>query len=445
MQRLFLSPISDRSASEAAWEEIESAKEPILEEVGLADAGSLDLESLSQQVRSKAGFQPWRLMIIDRHWKFVRDDTPATVSTETAKNLSWQPLRTDSAVINSPLRGILRINGRPHVAAAFPLSLDSGFLMIHVPTDSIRLSAAQFRESMPLSIILAGLWTCTSLGICTYLIYSRLSDHFIAAKLDTDTESLKKAQSLVRTQDAVIFGLANLAESRDPETGMHLERISLYAKTLAQALRRHAKFRDVVDEEFVRLIGTSSALHDIGKVGIEDAILRKPGRLSEEERKEIQRHPVIGSDCLLKIERRLGSSNFLHMAREIARSHHEWWDGSGYPDGRIGREIPLAARIVSVADVYDALATRRVYKPDLPHVACVGFIKRGSGTQFDPDLVAAFLEVEQQFRRIAEQHSDTTYPKRGAANTSPAVREHVDVELIDSNLRAADLSVESNS
>ncbi len=267
------------------------------------------------------------------------------------------------------------------------------------------------------------------MGICSYLIFTRVSDAFNSVQLNTDTESLQKAQSLVRTQDAVIFGLANLAESRDPETGMHLERISLYAMTLAQALRRHVKYRELVDEEFVRLIGVSSALHDIGKVGIEDAILRKPGRLSDAERNEIQKHPLIGSNCLLKIEQRLGASNFLQMAREIARSHHEWWDGSGYPDHQMGPKIPLAARIVSIADVYDALATRRVYKPDLPHVACVGFIKRGSGTQFDPELVKVFLEVEQQFRQIAERHSDTIHTKPGADYSYCIAREHVDIEL----------------
>ncbi len=428
VQALFLNSISDRNAAEAAWEQIQTAGELIAQETQSADPQSLNLSAIAQQLHARPESQPWQLTVVDPSFQ-ASSRQPSSEKNKPHKTLTWQPLPANANADAGPQLGMLQVDDTPNVAAAFPLREETGYLLVHVPIASIRIDSAQFLGSMPLSVTLSSLWTCTLLAICSYLVYTKISENHATSQLNTDTQSLQKAQSLVRTQDAVIFGLANLAESRDPETGMHLERISLYATTLARALRRNPRYSDIVDEEFVRLIGTSSALHDIGKVGIEDAILRKAGRLSEAERKEIQKHPLIGSNCLLKIERRLGASNFLHMAREIARSHHEWWDGSGYPDRLIGDKIPLAARIVSIADVYDALATRRVYKPDLPHVACVGFVKRGAGTQFDPDLVAAFLDVEHQFRKIAQQHSDTDRAESNVDTSSPITREHVDIEL----------------
>jgi response regulator RpfG family c-di-GMP phosphodiesterase len=199
----------------------------------------------------------------------------------------------------------------------------------------------------------------------------------------------------------VIFGLAKLAESRDPDTGHHLERIALYSTRIAQAVRRHPKFRDVVTAQFVRTIGISSALHDIGKVGVEDAILLKPGLLTDAERHRIQVHAALGGDCIRQIERRLGNSTFLSMAREIALYHHERWDGQGYPHGLKAEDIPLAARIVSIADVYDALSVKRVYKEALPHEVCIDKIRREAGKQFDPDLVEVFLSIEPQIAEIS--------------------------------------------
>ncbi len=153
----------------------------------------------------------------------------------------------------------------------------------------------------------------------------------------------------------------------------------------------------------MRTIGISSALHDIGKVGVEDAILLKPGSLTEAERHRIQVHAALGGDCIRQIERRLGNSTFLSMAREIALYHHERWDGQGYPHGLKAEDIPLAARIVSIADVYDALSVKRVYKDALPHEICVDKIRREAGRQFDPDLVEVFLSIEQQIAEIAER------------------------------------------
>jgi putative two-component system response regulator len=224
----------------------------------------------------------------------------------------------------------------------------------------------------------------------------------------SDGESLQRTQDLVRTRDAVIFGLAKLAESRDPDTGQHLERISHYSTRLASALRRHPRYRDAVTPAFVRLIGISSALHDIGKVGVEDAILLKPDKLTADERARMQEHTLAAGECLKEIERRLAASNFLQMAREIALYHHEWWNGSGYPARLAGEQIPLAARIVAIADVYDALSVRRVYKEALSHRTCVAMIQAEAGTHFDPHLVEVFLQIEPQFQEIARQFADSS-------------------------------------
>lgn len=245
------------------------------------------------------------------------------------------------------------------------------------------------------------LWLCALLALGGWVIVRRMHDESEAQRQRSVSELMHQARSLVRARDAVIFGLARLADSRDEQTGEHLDRISAYATTLAAAARRDARYESEISPAFVQLIGSSSVLHDIGKVGIRDSILRKAGPLTEEERREMESHTRLGADCLEEIERRLGSSNFLRMARDIARHHHERWDGGGYPDGLRGTQIPLAARIVAIADVYDALASRRPYKRAFTHEECVKIIRDLSGLQFEPALVEVWLTVGGKYRDIA--------------------------------------------
>jgi HD-GYP domain-containing protein (c-di-GMP phosphodiesterase class II) len=249
-------------------------------------------------------------------------------------------------------------------------------------------------------------WTVGLLAVTSFMMASYFKRDPSGRRVTPEIEALRQAQALVRTQETVIFGLAKLSDSRDPDTGSHLERIAQFSSMLAAGLRQRPEFRDNVTPGFVQLIGISSALHDIGKVGVEDSILRKPGTLTVDERSRMQRHTEIGTECLREIERRLGSTNFLRMAREIVSSHHEWWNGEGYPLGLAGQEIPLAARIVAVADVYDALRSKRVYKQALPHEQCVELIAEASGTQFDPRVVEVFLQIEGRIRQLAEQYQD---------------------------------------
>lgn len=202
------------------------------------------------------------------------------------------------------------------------------------------------------------------------------------------------------SRDLTIFALARLAESRDPETGLHLERVREYVGVLSQALATCERFRDDIDEEFLALIRGISALHDIGKVSIPDYILLKPDRLSREEFEIMKTHSTRGAETLETALRRFPDARYLQMARDIAAHHHERYDGAGYPDGLAGDGIPLCARIFALTDVYDALASKRVYKEAFSHEVARNIILEHDATQFDPDVVAAFSRCEGQMRAI---------------------------------------------
>lgn len=211
----------------------------------------------------------------------------------------------------------------------------------------------------------------------------------------------------LETRDVAIFALAKLAESRDPETGAHLERVQLYSRALARRLAAREKYRDRIDAEFIRLIFQTSPLHDIGKVGIPDSVLLKPDRLNQSEFEIMKTHAAIGAETLDAALERYPDAGFLRMARDIAASHHEWWNGQGYPLGLHGEDIPLSGRIVAVADVYDALTSKRIYKGAFTHSVARDLIVKESGSHFDPEVVAAFLDREEEFIEIHNLYDDT--------------------------------------
>lgn len=207
----------------------------------------------------------------------------------------------------------------------------------------------------------------------------------------------------LESRDLIIFSLAKLADSRDPQTGAHLERMREYSRILAAYLEKQPEYQDVVDGDYVQLIYLTSPLHDIGKVGIPDQVLLKPGKLTDAEFEIMKEHTVIGGETLDAAVAAHPEAKFLIMARDIAWTHHERFDGSGYPNGLAGTDIPLAGRIVAVADVYDALTSNRVYKPAFSHATAKDIILDGRGTHFDPAMVDAFLACEDQFVTVAEK------------------------------------------
>lgn len=211
----------------------------------------------------------------------------------------------------------------------------------------------------------------------------------------------------LETTSVTLFSLAKLAESKDIDTGNHLERMREYAKALAEEIMNDPGVRKMVPPRFPEIIYQSSPLHDIGKVGIPDYVLLKPGSLNDEEWSIMKKHTELGAETLQATLNKFPGGDFLRLARDIAWSHHERWDGTGYPRGLKGEEIPLAARIVSVADVYDALTMKRTYKSAYSHAVARGIIIEGNGKQFDPRVVQAFLKIEAAFLQIRESLLDT--------------------------------------
>ena len=212
------------------------------------------------------------------------------------------------------------------------------------------------------------------------------------------------------TRNASIIGLAKLAEYRDTETGNHLKRIQHYTMLLAEELAKTPKYENYITAEYIEDLYISSILHDIGKVGIHDAILLKPGPLTEQEFEKIKHHTEIGSDVITEIEKNIKDRSFYTLGKEIALYHHEKWDGSGYPAGLKEEQIPLSARITALADVYDAITSKRPYKPTVSHEKAMAIIAQGDGIHFDPDIVDVFIKISSRFLGKSSIVIDPVYP-----------------------------------
>ena len=222
-----------------------------------------------------------------------------------------------------------------------------------------------------------------------------------------EKEVQRRTREITNMQEIAILALASLAETRDLTTGYHLRRTQLYVQSLARALRSHPRFSDFLTDENISMLYKSAPLHDIGKVGIPDRILLKPAPLEPEELEIMKTHTILGRDAIAQAERSVGMNlEFLRIAKEIVLSHQEKWDGTGYPEELSGDDIPISARLMAVADVYDALTTRRPYKEPFTHEQAVAFIMKGKGTHFDPELVEAFGVIHEEFRAIAAQFCD---------------------------------------
>jgi putative two-component system response regulator len=223
-----------------------------------------------------------------------------------------------------------------------------------------------------------------------------------------ELEIAKRTHEVITIQDVTILAMASLAETRDADTGNHIRRTQNYVKALALKLRGHPRFAHYLTERNIEMLFKSAPLHDIGKVGIPDRILLKPGLFEPEEYEIMKSHTTLGRDAIAHAEKTLGASvAFLSMAKEIALSHQEKWDGTGYPEGLSGDDIPISARLMALADVYDALICHRVYKKPMTHEMAIDIILPGKSAHFDPDIVDAFIEIQEEFRAIATRYADT--------------------------------------
>ena len=228
----------------------------------------------------------------------------------------------------------------------------------------------------------------------------------ITEKKMLERNLIQSYKDVQNTRAGTILGLAKLAEFRDKDTGRHLERIREYTRILAEEMAKHSKYKGYITKEYRDDISLSSILHDIGKVGVPDSILLKPGKLTSREFEEIKEHVLLGGDTLNTIDSRIDGRSFLTIGKEIAYHHHEKWDGTGYPDGLKGEDIPLSARLVGLADVYDALTSKRSYKDAYSHKKAKKIIIDERGKHFDPDIVDAFLIREDDFNMVRDKMSD---------------------------------------
>jgi putative two-component system response regulator len=243
--------------------------------------------------------------------------------------------------------------------------------------------------------------------IKTHLTLKAAADFLIDKSEFLSAEVDRRTLEVEALQDVTVLAMASLGETRDNETGNHLRRTQHYVKRLAQALQSRPRFAELLTPENIRLLFKSAPLHDIGKVGIPDRILLKPGKLDADEFEIMKTHTTLGFEAIDRAEQGMGRSMpFLRFAKEIALSHQEKWDGSGYPQGLQGDAIPASARLMAVADVYDALISRRVYKPAFSHAKACELIEAGRGSHFDADIVGAFLQVQVEFQAIANQYAD---------------------------------------
>lgn len=296
--------------------------------------------------------------------------------------------------------GVVGADDTLQIIAAAEIPSMHAKLLVHQMGRSIdRTLARVLSPLVPIGMTVAALLTATMI-LSLSVVIRRYDNRLADANEELEERVQQRTRSLSKTRDAVIFGLAKLAESRDTDTGEHLERIRTYVTLLAEQLEKSGT---AIDERTTKDIGLASSLHDIGKVGVPDRVLLKPGRLDADEYAEMQKHAAVGGDCLEAIGARLGEDDFLQLAKEIAYGHHEKWDGTGYPAKVAGDSIPLSARIVALADVYDALRSRRPYKEPMSHEKAREIVLEGRGAHFDPAVVEAFLACEEQFIEVSER------------------------------------------
>ena len=329
----------------------------------------------------------------------------AATSGEGCLRVARGPSRPELILLDVMMPGmdgyevLTRLRDDP-LTADIPVIFLTALATIGDEERGLRLGAADY-ITKPISpaIVLA--------RVRTQLQVKQAADLLKNQNISLEREIARRMAENDLTQQVSIRALAHLAETRDPETGNHILRTQAYVQHLAQTLRRHPRFAAMLNDQYINLLGRSAPLHDIGKVGIPDHILLKPGKLNAEEWAIMQTHAQLGSEAIERAEADIEMPlDFLSLAKEIARWHHEKWDGSGYPDGLSGEAIPLSARLMALADVFDALISPRVYKPPMSFAEARSIIHEGRGKHFDPDIVDAFIADFSAYCAIAERYHD---------------------------------------
>ncbi len=329
----------------------------------------------------------------------------AATNGEGCLRVAHGPLRPELILLDVMMPGmdgyevLTRLRDDP-LTADIPVIFLTALATIGDEERGLRLGAADY-ITKPISpaIVLA--------RVRTQLQVKQAADLLKNQNISLEREIARRMAENDLTQQVSIRALAHLAETRDPETGNHILRTQAYVQHLAQTLRRHPRFAAMLNDQYINLLGRSAPLHDIGKVGIPDHILLKPGKLNAEEWAIMQTHAQLGSEAIERAEADIEMPlDFLSLAKEIARWHHEKWDGSGYPDGLSGEAIPLSARLMALADVFDALISPRVYKPPMSFAEARSIIHEGRGKHFDPDIVDAFIADFSAYCAIAERYHD---------------------------------------
>ncbi|MZQ99522.1 MAG: HD domain-containing protein [Acidaminobacter sp.] len=242
--------------------------------------------------------------------------------------------------------------------------------------------------------------------IVIYVFVAIVVGHYSDKYKNFMNQMIEKEKEIVESRLATIYSLVKLAEMRDDDTGAHIVRVSKFSRLIAEKMKSNEKYKEYLSDTNIDDLAKAAPLHDIGKVGIPDYILSKPGKLSDEEFDIMKKHTTIGASTLNEVRKKFPDNNFIILGAKIALTHHEKWDGTGYPNGLVGEEIPLSGRIMAIADVYDALRSKRAYKPPYSHMETIEIIRNDSGKHFDPEIVEVFLKNEAEFEFI---YKYTTY------------------------------------
>lgn len=312
--------------------------------------------------------------------------------------------------------GSMEFAGQAFAVTALELPKQNAAIVVAMPEANLNhLVSELVTPLIHIGFVLTGAVVAAT-ALCTIFLVRRFDSTLLEVSSSLEREVDRRTLGLQRSRNAVVFGLSKLAESRDKDAGQHLERLRTYVTVLASELAKH---NPTIDHHYVANLAIASALHDVGKMGVPDAVILKLGKLTAAERRAMQMHTVLGDECLAAVERMMGDRDeFITLARQVAAAHHEQWDGSGYPYGLQGKDIPLAARIVALADVYDALTSHREYRPAANHAEAREWIVSHYGSQFDPEVVEAFIARETDFAKISQAAAKLD-ERRMAASAAP--------------------------